>query len=119
MLYAFSIPDLSGKGTRVYALLQFQLARDLDVWVKYGITSYRNVDTIGSGLETREGPTRSDVKAQVRYKFELKVVGFTSESIRAIQGAQLQPLQRITAVFYSCGNNTSIAAELQVAAFHK
>ncbi|MER2996488.1 hypothetical protein [Pontibacter populi] len=69
VLYAFSIPALSGKGTRVYALLQFQLIRDLDVWVKYGITSYRNVDTIGSGLETIVGSTRSDVKAQVRYKF--------------------------------------------------
>jgi hypothetical protein len=69
VLYAFSIPALSGKGTRVYALLQFQLIRDLDVWVKYGITNYRNVDTIGSGLETIEGSTRSDVKAQVRYKF--------------------------------------------------
>jgi hypothetical protein len=69
VLYAFSIPALSGKGTRVYALLQFQLVRDLDVWVKYGITNYRNVDTIGSGLETIVGSTRSDVKAQVRYKF--------------------------------------------------
>jgi hypothetical protein len=69
VLYAFSIPALSGKGTRVYALLQFQLVRDLDVWIKYGITNYRNVDSIGSGLETIEGSTRSDVKAQVRYKF--------------------------------------------------
>ncbi|MEJ8756275.1 hypothetical protein WG947_04660 [Pontibacter sp. H259] len=69
VLYAFSIPALSGKGTRVYALLQFQLIRDLDMWVKYGITNYRNVDTIGSGLETIEGATKSDVKAQVRYKF--------------------------------------------------
>ncbi|NDK55163.1 helix-hairpin-helix domain-containing protein [Pontibacter fetidus] len=69
VLYAFSIPALSGKGTRMYALLQFQLIRDLDVWVKYGITNYRNVDTIGSGLETIAGSTRSDVKAQVRYRF--------------------------------------------------
>lgn len=69
VLYAFSIPALSGKGTRVYALLQFQLIRDLDVWVKYGVTKYRNVDTIGSGLETIEGSKRSDVKAQIRYKF--------------------------------------------------
>ncbi|WP_162428767.1 ComEA family DNA-binding protein [Pontibacter pudoricolor] len=69
VLYAFSIPALSGRGTRVYALLQFQLVRDLDVWVKYGITNYRNVDTIGSGLETIVGSRRSDVKAQVRYKF--------------------------------------------------
>ncbi len=69
VLYAFSIPAFSGKGTRLYALVQFELIRDLDVWVKYGLTHYRNVDTIGSGLETIEGSRRSDVKAQVRYKF--------------------------------------------------
>ncbi|WP_162053768.1 ComEA family DNA-binding protein [Pontibacter pamirensis] len=69
VLGAFSIPAFSGKGTRVYALLQFRPLQDLDVWIKYGITHYRNQDTIGSGLDTIEGPRRSDVKAQVRYKF--------------------------------------------------
>ncbi|MFD3000010.1 ComEA family DNA-binding protein [Pontibacter toksunensis] len=69
VLGAFSIPAFSGKGTRLYALLQFRPLRDLDIWVKYGITHYRNQDTIGSALEIIEGPRRSDVKAQVRYKF--------------------------------------------------
>ncbi|WP_299819551.1 hypothetical protein [uncultured Pontibacter sp.] len=69
VLYAFSVPAFSGKGTRVYGLLQFSLFRDLDVWVKYGLTHYRDQDSIGSGLETIEGSRRSDVKAQVRYKF--------------------------------------------------
>ncbi|RDV17060.1 hypothetical protein DXT99_00640 [Pontibacter diazotrophicus] len=69
VLGAFSIPAFSGKGTRLYALLQFRPLRDLDIWIKYGITHYRNQDTIGSSLETIEGPRRSDVKAQVRYKF--------------------------------------------------
>ncbi|GAB3530455.1 helix-hairpin-helix domain-containing protein [Pontibacter brevis] len=69
VLGAFSIPAFSGRGTRLYALLQFRLLRELDIWVKYGITYYRNQDTIGSFLETIEGPRRSDVKAQLRYKF--------------------------------------------------
>ncbi|MFD2514570.1 hypothetical protein ACFSRY_11895 [Pontibacter locisalis] len=69
VLYAFSIPAFSGRGTRMYALLQFRLLRNLDVWIKYGMTHYRNQDSIGSGLETIEGPRRSDLKAQVRYKF--------------------------------------------------
>ena len=69
VLYAFSIPAFSGRGTRMYALLQFRLFRDMDVWLKYSYTHYRNQDSIGSGLETIEGPKRSDVKAQVRYKF--------------------------------------------------
>ena len=69
VLYAFSIPAFSGRGTRMYALLQFRPMRKLDVWVKYSLTHYRNQKTIGSGLETIEGPRRSDVKAQVRYRF--------------------------------------------------
>ncbi|GAB3821670.1 helix-hairpin-helix domain-containing protein [Pontibacter rugosus] len=69
VLYAFSIPALSGKGTRMYALLQLRPFRDFDLWVKYGITHYRNQSTIGTGLETIEGPRRSDVKVQARYKF--------------------------------------------------
>ncbi|GAB3198045.1 hypothetical protein ABID22_000666 [Pontibacter aydingkolensis] len=69
VLYAFSIPAFSGKGTRVYTLLQFSISRDMDVWVKYGLTHYRNQDSIGSGLETIEGSRRSDVRAQARYKF--------------------------------------------------
>ena len=69
VLYAFSIPAFSGKGTRVYALLQFNVLRQLDMWVKYSLTHYRNQDTIGTGLETIEGSRRSDIKVQARYMF--------------------------------------------------
>ncbi len=69
VLYAFSVPALSGTGTRFYTLVQFRPLRQMDVWVKYGLTQYRNQDTIGSGLETIEGSRRSDIKAQVRYRF--------------------------------------------------
>lgn len=69
VLYAFSIPAFSGKGTRLYALLQFRPLRNLDIWIKYGLIHYRNQNSIGSGLETIEGARRTDLKAQVRYKF--------------------------------------------------
>lgn len=69
VLYAFSIPAFSGRGTRFYTLLQLRPLRDLDVWLKYGLTHYRDQQSIGSGLETIEGPRRSDVKVQVRYRF--------------------------------------------------
>lgn len=69
VLYAFSVPAFSGKGTRLYALLQLRPLRNLDVWLRYSLTHYRNQDTVGSGLDLIEGPRRSDVKAQVRYRF--------------------------------------------------
>ena len=69
VLYAFSIPAFFGRGTRIYGLLQLRPLPRMDLWVKYGLTHYRNQNTIGSGLETIAGPRRSDVKAQVRYRF--------------------------------------------------
>ncbi|RAU82197.1 ComEA family DNA-binding protein [Pontibacter arcticus] len=69
VLGAFSIPAFSGKGTRLYLLVQLSPLRDLDFWVKYGFMHYRNQDSVGSGLDTIEGARRSDVKAQVRYRF--------------------------------------------------
>ncbi|WP_347158019.1 ComEA family DNA-binding protein [Pontibacter chitinilyticus] len=69
VLYAFSIPAFSRTGTRVYGLLQVSPTRNIDVWLKYGLTHYRHQRTIGSGLDTIEGSHRSDVTAQVRYQF--------------------------------------------------
>lgn len=69
VLYAFSIPSFGGIGTRVYAVLQYSFSRKLDVWLKLAHTHYRYQDKISSGLEEIEGAQRSDVKAQVRYRF--------------------------------------------------
>ncbi|WP_187263173.1 helix-hairpin-helix domain-containing protein [Pontibacter beigongshangensis] len=69
VLSAFAIPAFFGRGTRFYALVQLRPMRRLDLWAKYGLTHYRNQNTIGSGLETIEGPRRSDVRVQMRYRF--------------------------------------------------
>ena len=69
VLYAFSIPAFSGRGTRLYVLTQFRPTRHLDLWFRYALTHFRDQQTIGSGLEQIEGPRRSEVKAQVRYRF--------------------------------------------------
>ena len=69
VLYAFSVPPLYGQGTRVYSLAEFRCTRHLTLWLRYAETHYRNQKTIGSGLEEIQGARRSEVKAQVRYKF--------------------------------------------------
>ncbi|GAB2775616.1 hypothetical protein HNQ93_002075 [Hymenobacter luteus] len=69
VLYAFSVPALSGQGTRAYLLAQYDLNRHLTLWARYATTHYRHQNTIGSGLEEIEGATRSEVKAQLRYRF--------------------------------------------------
>ncbi|MBT9394001.1 helix-hairpin-helix domain-containing protein [Hymenobacter sp. NST-14] len=69
VLYAFSVPVLSGRGTRTYVLAQLDLNRHLTLWLRYADTHYRHQTTIGSGLDEIQGNRRSDVKAQLRYRF--------------------------------------------------
>ena len=69
VLYAFSIPALYGRGIRFYSLLQVSPTRKIDLWIRYAITVQRDEKTIGSGNEQINGNQRTDVVAQIRYKF--------------------------------------------------
>ena len=69
VLYAFSIPAYSGRGYRNYYLLQLKPRRNIDLWIRYAITSFLEKSEIGSGLQEIEGSKISDLKVQVRYKF--------------------------------------------------
>jgi hypothetical protein len=69
VLYGFSIPVFTGHGTHVYFLGQQRVTRHLDFWFKLSHTHYRGQSTISSGLEQIQGPQRTDVRAQVRYRF--------------------------------------------------
>ena len=69
LLYAFSIPSLSGRGIRNYLLFQYKATRKLDVWAKVSRGTFFDRDEIGSGLETIDGNKRTDVKLQLRIKF--------------------------------------------------
>ena len=69
VLYAFSIPAYYNKGTRTYLTVRYKVRRGIDVWLRYGVTYYDNLNIISSGLEEIKGNTKSEVKAQVRFKF--------------------------------------------------
>ena len=69
VLYAFSIPAYANRGARNYVMLQYAASKHLDVWVRWARTSYRDLQTISSGLNAIDGPTRSELKAQVRWRF--------------------------------------------------
>ncbi|GAA3943297.1 helix-hairpin-helix domain-containing protein [Hymenobacter algoricola] len=69
VLYAFSIPALYGRGTRLYGIAEVKCTRHLTLWLRYAETHYRHQQTIGSGLEEIQGPRRGEVKVQARYKF--------------------------------------------------
>lgn len=68
MLYAFSVPALSGKGFRGYLRLKYSVSTKLDFWAKIGHTLYSNQEFISSGNNEITGNKRTEVKLQLRLK---------------------------------------------------
>jgi hypothetical protein len=60
LLYSFSIPALSGRGSRSYLMIKWKIADQTELRIKYGITS---VTSVNSFKETDE------IKLQFRIRF--------------------------------------------------
>lgn len=69
VLYAFSIPAYSGRGTRFYMSTKYRIRRGIDLWLRYAQTYYTDRTKIGNGKDEIQGPVKSEVKAQLRIKF--------------------------------------------------
>lgn len=68
VLYAFSVPVYSGVGVRSYLILRYKINKHLQCWVRAARTQYEDRDQVGSGLETIERNTRTDVRFQLVVK---------------------------------------------------
>lgn len=69
VLYAFSIPSYSNRGTRTYLTVRYKVRRGIDVWLRWGQWYYNNLETVGSGKNEITGNIKTEVKAQVRFRF--------------------------------------------------
>ncbi len=69
LLYNFYTPAFQDKGNRVYVSLKWRMMNNLDFWFKCGRTWYSGMDEIGSGLQTIEGNSKTNLKMQLQYKF--------------------------------------------------
>ncbi|MEZ4986593.1 MAG: helix-hairpin-helix domain-containing protein, partial [Saprospiraceae bacterium] len=69
LLYNFSIPPYYNQGTRFYLNVRYKGIRNLTLEARYARTYWANQDEIGSGLESTGKPIRSEVGAQLKYKF--------------------------------------------------
>jgi hypothetical protein len=66
----FSIPSFYYKGHRFYLLVNYNITRKLELWVKYSETTYANREIISEGsLNEIKGNKKSEVKVQLRYRF--------------------------------------------------
>ncbi|PJA09906.1 MAG: hypothetical protein COX70_00465 [Flavobacteriales bacterium CG_4_10_14_0_2_um_filter_32_8] len=69
VLYAYSIPAYYNKGTRTYLTIKYNVKRGIDIWLRYGLTYYDDIDVISSGLEEIPSNHKQEIKAQIRFKF--------------------------------------------------
>lgn len=69
VLYGSGSGIYSGKGVRTFLNLRYRLMKGMDIWTRYAIYIYRNVQTIGSGLDKIEGNKKAEAKVQLRYQF--------------------------------------------------
>lgn len=69
VLYNFVFAMYNGNGIRTYANLKYKLLKKLDVWARYALFLYKDVETVGSGLDEIAGNKKTEVKIQIRYQF--------------------------------------------------
>lgn len=69
VLYASAFPMYYGKGGRTYINLRYRAGRKADFWIRYSHNYYPGEEAVGSGLNQSEGPHRSDINVQFRYKW--------------------------------------------------
>ncbi|MEO1216788.1 MAG: helix-hairpin-helix domain-containing protein [Bacteroidota bacterium] len=65
----FSIPAYRGTGSRYYLIFNAKPSRNLEFWFRIAQSRFKDVRSIGSGLSSIEGDTRSEIKLQMRIKF--------------------------------------------------
>ena len=68
LLYVFSIPSYYNRGIRTYLMAKYEIGSKVDIWARWGLWSYDNVDVISSGLEEINGQNKMDIKLQVKIR---------------------------------------------------
>lgn len=69
VLYSYSVPPFFDTGFRYYFNLQYDVFKKASVWLRWSQTAYQNAQSIGSGLTSIAGNTRSEIKCQASYRF--------------------------------------------------
>jgi hypothetical protein len=69
VLYAYSFPAYYYRGMKAYLTLRYSIHKNIDAWVRVANLFYSNRNQIGSGLETIDGKSRTDIKIQLRFSF--------------------------------------------------
>lgn len=67
---SYSIPAYYYRGSRFYLMLDYNITRKIEIWVRYSQTFYDNQNVISQGALTEiNGNTKSEIRAQIKFKF--------------------------------------------------
>jgi hypothetical protein len=70
VLYGYSVPALYYKGQRAYLLLNWDITRHFEIWIRIAQSIFDNKQTLQAGsLNQINGNTKSEIKFQLRLKF--------------------------------------------------
>lgn len=69
LLYVFSVPMLYGKGSRYFFNMHYDINKHCSLWFKISQTTYEDVSSIGSSLETIQHNHKTDARVMMRWKF--------------------------------------------------
>lgn len=69
VLYGYSIPAYQNRGLRFYVNGRYRFTRKMDLWLRYSLSKYNDVNEIGSGQDQIDGSKRSEIKVQFRYQY--------------------------------------------------
>ncbi len=69
VLYSFAFGMYNGKGFRTYINLKYNIAKKLNIWARYAMFLYQDVETVGTYLDEIQGNKKSEIKIQLRYQF--------------------------------------------------
>ena len=70
VLYGYSVPALYYKGQRAYFIVNWDVTRNFEIWVRVAATIYDNQKTISAGsLNEINGSAKTELKLQARLKF--------------------------------------------------
>jgi hypothetical protein len=70
LIYYYSIPAFSDKGSRFYINLRYKGIRNLTAEIKYAQTRWLDMTSVGSGNDEIQGNRRSEIRGQLIYRFE-------------------------------------------------
>lgn len=69
VLYGYSVPVFYGRGMRWYLNMHAELFRGADIWLKFSRVRYFDRDKTGEGLDQMPGPSSTELKAELRFRF--------------------------------------------------